>query len=398
MKLKGRTASALIAALIVASGLGFWRSGRHERSLSAASIAIEAQEWDEAIVCLDLAETNPKTRDRALLLRVRAMLAMGRPREAVKPLDELNPDGPLGAEVAFWKGRTLFAAGQSLLSVPWFQLAAAKKPGDPEIFRWLAASAYEQGAVSIALPALETVLRLEPEDARAWRTLAAIHKDYARFEQARDAYQEAAKLGGIDASARLEYAECLVNLAAYDEAEKQLKWPVGRAGEGAKACLQARCLRGRGETDGFEAFVREQAARFPKHAELLGLRSLADIRQGEFASALAWLDQAVAADPYRAESYYRRSQVLTRLERREEAEADRRKAEQLNNAVAEIAKLDELASRKPGDAALRSELGKLCATLGRFPLAASWYRAALACDPAHDEARRGLDSLRGLDK
>ena len=384
----------LVVAVLL--GSGYWWSTRFERSLSRGVEAFESEEWNQALDSIRIAESNPSTRQRALLLRVRVMLAMGRPREAVPPLNEINPNGELAAEVPFWKGRTLFAAGQTLLSVPWFQLATTKRPNDPEAFRWLAAAAYEHGAVSLAVPALQTVLKLEPKDGRAWRTLAAIHKDYAKFEEACNAYREALRLGAADSKARLEFADCLTTLAAYDEAEFQIKACVGLVDEAQKSYLLASCLRGRGDIDGFEHLVEERIERFPRHAGLLMLRSTIASREGRDDEAVAWLDRAVIADPYRAESYYRRGQVLTRLGRRDEGEADRRKSEELNRAIAEIAKLDEFASQKPGDAAVRCELGRLCATLGRFPLAASWYRAALACDPAREEARRGLESLRGL--
>ena len=48
---------------------------------------------------------------------------------------------------------------------------------------------------------------------------------------------------------------------------------------------------------------------------------------------------------------------------------------------------------RPHDAGVRYELGRLCVDLGKPDLAASWYRAALACDPKHEAARIGLRAL-----
>jgi hypothetical protein len=56
--------------------------------------------------------------------------------------------------------------------------------------------------------------------------------------------------------------------------------------------------------------------------------------------------------------------------------------------------LNEQAERAPHDADVRCRLGRLCVDLGKPELAASWYRAALACDPKHAEARLGLNALR----
>ena len=402
--MKNRLVIAWLVVSVVALMLAVkWWSGRYERSLSRAAVAVEAQDWDEAMDCLGFAESNPKTHDRAIFLKARALLEMGRPREAVAPLNTVDPHGPNEAEAAFWKGRTLYAAGQSYLSIPWFQVASTKKPNDPEMFRWLAVAAYEHGATSIAVSALESVTRLQPNDARAWRTLAMIHKDYARFEQARDAYRQIVRLDFNDRKARLEYVECLVKLGAYGEAKTEL---AGRKTSGDVAherYLLACCLQGLGETEEFEANVPKWAVAFPSHAGLHSLASTVELRKGDFSMASFDINRAIHSDPYQAEFYYRRSQLLRRIGDHDQAEADRRKAfvsvflvTAAGWSAAEIAKLDEMASQKPGDAAIRCELGRHFIILGRLPLASSWYRAALACDPASLEAREGLETVNHL--
>jgi hypothetical protein len=57
--------------------------------------------------------------------------------------------------------------------------------------------------------------------------------------------------------------------------------------------------------------------------------------------------------------------------------------------------LNAKAAADPHDADIRDRLGRLCVALGKPELAASWYRAALACDPRHGGARLGLAALRG---
>ena len=132
----------------------------------------------------------------------------------------------------------------------------------------------------------------------------------------------------------------------------------------------------------------------PGHPGLLLQRAQIDLADGHPAEALEHLDRAVAADPYRPETIYQRGVVLQQLGRTEEARRDLARADELNKGLAEMSDLNRQAERAPHDADVRYRLGRLCVDLGKPELAASWYRAALACDPGHAAARFGLKALR----
>src|SRR5262245_49160752 len=78
-----RGLAALVLLGIPGLGVASWWRGRSERFLAEAERLIEQGRADEAAVWLHLPETQPNTRDRALLLRAQAALAKGRPSEAV---------------------------------------------------------------------------------------------------------------------------------------------------------------------------------------------------------------------------------------------------------------------------------------------------------------------------
>jgi hypothetical protein len=61
--------------------------------------------------------------------------------------------------------------------------------------------------------------------------------------------------------------------------------------------------------------------------------------------------------------------------------------------MAEMDRLNREAGKNPEDPEIRSQLGQVCVSLGKPGLAASWYVAALACDPHHPGAKLGLKSL-----
>jgi tetratricopeptide (TPR) repeat protein len=391
---KARWVLAVAISAALAAAAGWWIQGRPARALAAAERAIGSGDRAMALAWLDLAESDRMTREDALLLRARVALMAGHPDEAVAPLNRVRADGPRAADAALWKGRTLYSAGQTLLSIGWFRLAAQLRPADAEARRWLAAAAYDQGAVTLAVAALAAVTRLCPTDARAWRTLATIQRDYGHLDLAGIAYRETLRLDPDQPAVRLEYAGCLAAGGAFEDAEGELARCRGRVDEPHWAYMKASCLRGRGEVEAFKGLVRESADRFPNHAGLLGFRGSVERLDGRWDEAVRWLDRAVAADPFSAEHWHQRGLVLAGLGRKEEAARDRGQAGRLIAATRDLSRLDERASRRPDDAGVRCQLGRTCSLLGKTELAVSWYRAALACDPANVEARAGLRALR----
>src|SRR5262249_55556393 len=132
----------------------------------------------------------------------------------------------------------------------------------------------------------------------------------------------------------------------------------------------------------------------PDHPGLLALKAQFDLFDGHPDAALGRLNRAAEADPYRPQTFYQRGLVLRQLGRAAEAEGDAARAAELNQGIAEMWAWTGQAERAPHDAGVRSALGRLCAELGKPELAASWYRAALACDPKHAAAKAGLSALR----
>lgn len=380
-------------ALVVLVLLGAWWRGRPERWLAEAERMLGEDRPEAASEWLGLPEATARTRDRALVLRARVALARGRPAEAVGPLNRVDPAGPSAADAAFWKGRTLYAVRQTVQAIAWFREAAARRPDDPEVHRWLAAAAYDLGAREHAMRELETVVRLSPADANAWRTLGVIHKEEGRDEEARGAYVESLRLEPNRPQVRFELAEILVDLSLLDEAEAQLAACRGRVPAADWAGARARCLRLRGDHEGCREALAEALAKAPDHPGLLSQQALLDLAEGRVEEAVARLDRAVAVDPHDSQLYYQRGHALRRLGRGAEADADLARSAELGEAVAELSRLNDEASRRPSDPDVRHRIGRLWDRLGKPELAAMWYLAALACDPSHAGARRDLAAI-----
>jgi tetratricopeptide (TPR) repeat protein len=389
-----RRAVAVLSLFALLGSVITWWQGRPERHLARAERAVRGHDPDEARAWLAVPEATRGTRERALVLRARIAVEQGQLSEAVRTLDQVDPDGPSAFDFAFWKGRTLYAAGQPLPAITWFVSALKRRPDDADSHRWLAAAAYDQGNRATAVSALEAVTRLQPDDARAWRTLGLVFKEDVEYEQARSAFEQALAINGSQPAVRLELAEVLLKLGDVAGVERELAACQGRVPTARHAELLAACAQIRGDLAGFRAAVVSGLATEPGHPGLLLMRARIDLADGQPAEALKHLDRAVATDPYRPETIYQRGVVLQRLGRTEEARRDLARADELNKGLAEMSDLNRQAEHAPHDADVRYRLGRLCVDLGKPQLAASWYRAALACDPGYAAARLGLKALR----
>lgn len=387
-------AAAGVGVVAAAAGAAFWWQGRPERHLAAAEAAVADGAPADALEWLTLPAATPATRERALILRARVAVLGGDPVTAARALDGVDPAGPRAAEFAHWKGRTLYAAGQPLLARRWLAEAARRRPDDADTLRWLAAAAYDVGDRSTVVAALEAVLRLDPGDARAGQTLGRVYLENAEYGRARVAFERSLAADRAQPDVRLELADALLKLGDAAGAARQLDLCRGRVPAARHAELLAEARRSRGDVAGFRTAVAAGLASDPGHPGLLLHQARLDQADGRPADALDRLDRALAADPFRAEALYHRGLVLRRLGRDDDGRRDLDRAAALNRGLAEMSALNDQAARRPHDADVRFRLGRLCADLGKPDLAASWYRAALACAPDHPAARAALDSLR----
>jgi tetratricopeptide (TPR) repeat protein len=387
---------ASFSALLGLGGIWWWQ-GRPERYLARAENALREDDPGEALAWLAVPESVKGTRERAHVLRARIAVEQGRLSEAALALDQVDPNGPSAYDHAYWKGRMHYAARQPIPAITWFVAALKWRPDDADSHRWLAAASYDQGNRATAVRALETVIRLQPDDHRAWRTLGLIFKEDVEYEQAQAAFEKSLAINSSQPAVRLELAEVLLKLGDVAGVERELSACKGRVPEDRHAELLAACAQIRGDFTTFRAAVASGLATVPGHPGLLLLRAQLDMADGHPAEALEHLDRAIAADPYRPEIIYQRGVVLNQLGRTEEARRQLARADELNHGLAEMSDLNRQADRAPHDADVRYRLGRLCVELGKPELAASWYRAALACDPRHAAARLGLKSLRLTD-
>jgi tetratricopeptide (TPR) repeat protein len=395
---RNRAWAAVVLLALVGAGTAAWWRGRPERHLAEAERRLAEGSWGSAGVWLELPERTAATRDRALILRARAAIQAGRPGDAVAPLRGVDPRGRCAAEADFWKGRALYAVGNTPLAIAWFRSALAARPADAETLRWLAAAAYDLGDQRTVMSALRSLTAVAPRDARAWRTLALVVLEEPdggerEMDAARAAYESSLRLDPGQPLARLELAGVLVRLGRYAEADRQLALCRGLAPEADRADLLAQSAWQRGERGRCRALVEAGLKASPDHPGLLARCALIDQSEGRLEDAVAGFGRAATLDPYNPQWFHMRGVALRALGRRGEADLDAARSAKLKGAVVAMSDLCDEAARRPTDPAVRVRLGRLCETLGKPQLAASWYRAALACEPRNEEARSALAAL-----
>jgi tetratricopeptide (TPR) repeat protein len=89
----------------------------------------------------------------------------------------------------------------------------------------------------------------------------------------------------------------------------------------------------------------------------------------------------VAVAPGDYATAFQLAQVYEELARRPEAEAQRRRADELKGLLTEMNRLNEEALGNAWDPGVRRKLADLCVKLGRPDQAQLWLRAAAACAP-----------------
>jgi tetratricopeptide (TPR) repeat protein len=280
-----------------------------------------------------------------------------------------------------------------LQAVRWFGEALALRPNDPEALRWQAAALYELGDLPSTVAALTRVTELEPDDAKAWRTLALLHREDGEFEQALPAYEETLRLDPKQPDVRFELAEALVSMGRYSEAEQQLASCRGAIAEPDRRALLVHCLQVAGDTAEFRTLLDKSVAEFPNHPGLLTFRARIDLSEGRIAEALEGYSRVLAANPFHAQAFYQRGLAHRRLGKIAEAKRDLARAAELNALTAEMDRLNREAGKNRNDPEIRYQLGRVCVSLGKPELGASWFVAALACDPRHPGAALELKAL-----
>jgi len=315
----------------------------------------------------------------------------GQLAETIEELEAARADER--TRVRAWKisGQAFLRARQLNEARRAFDQTLEFDPDDVDTHRLQAATLYDLGAMALALPHLEEVKRLDPGDGRPYRFAGAIHKDYENFPEAIAEYRQALEHDLVPAAAdeaRFELAECLFLTGESDKALPLLA--ECRPSADVQALL-GRCRFAIGEID--EAFRLAELAltENPEHHEGLKLKAAILTERADYAAAETLLVRAAAIDDADPALYVQLSQLYQLLGDSEKAEAAANKMQRISDLRIRLAELHASALTDTANADLRYQIGQTASELGMREIAAMWFQAALALDPAHSEARLALE-------
>lgn len=275
-------------------------------------------------------------------------------------------DDPLA--VAF----RLHQAGQVEDARKRYEALLKARPQDAAVLRLLGAALCQLNDPDRGRDYLRQSLALAPDHTETWMNLGKVCGRLQRFEEAAQAFAEAARLSPQDPEPPLCQATVASDQGQHRLAlgffSRALELSPTSAQAWRGAALSAMTL---GLPDDAIAFYDKALAISPRDYDSLCNRGALRVRKGLLAEALSDYDLALSIDPNNALAWNNQGVVLKDLDRIEEAARSLRRALSLR--------------RDYPDA--WSNLGNVQQVLGQAREALSSYDQALALQPGHPDAR-----------
>jgi len=328
------------------------------------------------------------------LLKGLLLTRLGKLDEAIVYLQKGAEDRSLVVEANTTAAQCYYQSSLYLQAIHAAQAALEQDETCLDARRWLASAYYDLGAVSHAVGELERISREAPTDPRPARLLGLIAKDGENFSRAIDFYRESLRRDPVQSDVEnvlLELAECQIKLSHFDDALMTLK----NCERSAMALtLEAECHSGLGRFNDAHDRLQQALTIDPRYFPAkLALGKLA-LDQGNTDLAVSLLTEAVRLDPHVSQGHFQLSQALRLAGMVDQADDELRQMQEIQALEREFSDLHDTAAKQPNDPKIRFRTGELALRLGKPKLAQIWFRAALAIDPNHAQARAAIRQPR----
>ena len=327
----------------------------------------------------------------------RQAISQGRLEEAAAELARARQQGGRPADVERLWGLLYARAGRAddalpLLRRTWDGPESEGRGPDPEVAGALARIAMQRFDLADAINVVDRWARETPTDPKPLVLRAEIDRRIGVDRIVTIAHlREALRRDANCDEARLSLAEILYLEGHYAESgQLYAAYAARHPGHAAGYIGVGIVARVQGEITQAGAALDRALALAPDDTMALKERAAIDLHQGHPDDALRRLDRAIKADAFDPELRYQRSLVLGRLDRRDEALAERRRSEELRREHGEMAEIADQLIHNPDNNALRCLAARWMIDHGRGDEAAEWARLVLRDRPDHPEANRLL--------
>ncbi len=391
-------ASATLATMLIATGTAVHRelSARNRARVVRESVA--SGRFAEAQGELDRWLRERPGDPEARFLQARIALGRDRPAEADDALREARTLGHPEAEVDRLRALLLVRVGRLAEAEPALRRAweAAKAP-DPEVDRALARVFLETYRLSAAAQAIGRWMRDAPDDPRPylWRVEISKRSGGEPGPLIRD-FREALKRDPDLEEARLGLAEALLNERDLAGAAEAFQAVLARRPDHVAAHIGlGRVASGRGDGEEAIRHLDRALALAPGDVQGLAERASVDLDRGDLASAMTRLDRAARLDPNDLTLRYRRSLVLTRLGRHDEARAEREAVMRLREADARLQEIRADLIRSPQDVRLQGQAARWLIEQGHDEEGVRWAGQVLRHHPGDPDMSELMANYHG---
>lgn len=361
----------------------------------------------------------------------KSKLSLERIEDALKVLRELSKTAPKSAQVAYWLGRALEAAGDKDRANATYHVAIEKAAPGPElvdVYVALAILQHERGQAEQAQKTLADARKKLPESAALHRALGDLAILQARYPDAVSEFRRALELDAEDLASRFRLGVALRRNRSYPAAtevfdqvakidpelpglalERGLIFEAtGRGAEALKAyedalakaptdpelMLRAGCGSvAAGQAERGEELLRKVLAQRPNSAEVNHCLGRSLLLRNKIADAQRLLDRATELDPNRAEYHLYSGWCANEVSNVAKAERELAKALELDPSLADAYWQRGVLRARQG--AVRDAVADLVKALSLNP-ARSEARAALA--DAYYDLGKERDALAEWDR
>jgi tetratricopeptide (TPR) repeat protein len=348
----------------------------------------------------------------SLLLRGESWLAISRPagegrvtnptealQRALQAFAAVQSDGTVGLEAAAHAGECLVRLGKQRAAAEVLNRVVAHDQDMRDAHRWLAAVYIDLSSSNDAIRHLEEWGRLDPEDGRPFRWIGFFQKEYLNPEAAIPAYREALarKLEpGLRADVVRELAETLLDARAdYQGVLDTLDTcPEEYRNNPDLRLFRAESYWGMGRRAEGEKLADDVLRSDPNYPRALRVRARMYTATDRPQEARPLLERCVAVAPLDLSARQQLLEVCQRLKDTEAVNLHRQMYEEGRGYGRQLTLLHLALRDRPWDDRVRLEVARLSLRFNRTEEARTMLRAALASNPANQEARRLLDQLR----
>jgi tetratricopeptide (TPR) repeat protein len=246
--------------------------------------------------------------------------------------------------------------------------------------------------LSQALDCLNRMLQQQPDNPYALTRRGWIQERFGNLQEAQADFRRAVAVAPEYVLARRFLADHLLHLVRKpEEAAEHYEFLHQRQPDDPELTANlARCWLGLDQVAEARSLLGKALVAHPRDANLLLVRGLVALNEGQLPQAENWLRQAVASKPAFQPAYYSLILVLQREGKLDEVEKCRARLEEAEADLAKIDKLTQQIKQEPYNSQLRYEMARMLFKIGEDQEGENWLQKVLLLDPNHQLARQAL--------